>query len=98
MAKPSPLPIGRANRHVLQSRGAEKDLMNFYCTSYSTGFTKPSIDNNKGSRNALPAYSGSEPFKPRTAPENKRTGYIANVRPQIYYRRTLDDLDNPEMG
>ncbi len=98
MAKPSPLPIGRANRHVLQSRGAEADIMNFYCTSYSTGFTKPSIDFNKGNNASIPAYSGSASFKPRTAPENKRTGYIANVRPQIYYRKTLDDLDNPEMG
>lgn len=98
MAKPSPLPIGRANKHVNQSRGAEPSLMNFYCTSYSTGFTKPSTACNKGRARDIPAYSGSAPFKPRTAPENHRTGYIANVRPQIYYRKTLDDLDNPEMG
>lgn len=98
MAKPSPLPVGKPNRHVLQSRGAETNLMNFYCTSYSTGFTKPSVEFNKGRHADIPSYSGKDNFKPRTAPENKRTGYIANVRPQIYYRRTLDDLDNPEMG
>lgn len=98
MAKPSPLPIGRANPHVMQSRGAEANIMNFYCSSYSTGFTRPSTDFNKEKYFDLPAYSGGAKFKPRTAPENKRTGYIANVRPQIYYRRTLDDLDNPEMG
>lgn len=98
MAKPSPLPIGKPTRHVLQSRGAEPDLLNFYSTSYSTGFTRPSIENNKGRHFDIPAYSGKEVFKPRTAPENRRTGYTTNVRPQIYYRRTLDDLDNPEMG
>lgn len=98
MAKPSPLPIGRANKHVNQSRGAEPSIMNFYCTSYSTGFTKPSTACNKGRARDIPAFSGSAPFKPRTAPDNHRTGYIANVRPQIYYRKTLDDLDNPEMG
>lgn len=98
MAKPTPLPIGRANPHINQSRGAEPYIMNFYVTSYSTSFTKANIDNNKGRFKDIPAYSGNEEFKPRSAPENKKTGYTSNVRPQIYYNRNLDELDNPEMG
>ena len=98
MAKPTPLPLGRAHPHVLQSRGAETNIMNFYVTSYSSGFTKPSIDFNKGRNDDIPAYSGGPVFKPRSAPENHKTGYIANVRPQIYYNRNLDEFDNPEMG
>lgn len=98
MAKPTPLSIGRANPHVLQSRGADPNIMNFYSTSYSTGFTKPSIEHNKGRSIDIPAYSGNEVFKPRSAPENKQTGYVANVRPQIYYQESLDRYDNPDMG
>ncbi len=98
MAKPTPLPLGRANPHVMQSRGADPYIMNFYSTSYSTGFTKPNIEFAKGKRVDIPAYSGKEVFKPRSAPENKKTGYVANVRPQIYYQPSLDEYDNPDMG
>ena len=98
MAKPTPLPLGRANPHVMQSRGADPYIMNFYSTSYSTGYTKPSISFNKGRSLDIPAYSGKDVFKPRSAPENKKTGYIANTRPQIYYQESLDDYDNPDMG
>ena len=98
MAKPTPLPLGRANPHVIQSRGADPYIMNFYSTSYSTGFTKPNIEFAKGKRVDIPAYSGKEVFKPRSAPENKKTGYVANVRPQIYYQPSLDEYDNPDMG
>jgi protein phosphatase 1 regulatory subunit 32 len=98
MAKPSPLPIGRANPHVQQSHGAENYIMNFYCTNYSTSFTKPNIENNKGRKDDIPAYSGNEVFKPRSAPLYHQSGFTSNVRPQIYYNRTLDNHDNPEMG
>ena len=98
MAKPSVLPMGRADPHVLQSRGADNYIMNFYVTSYSTSFTKPNIEFNKSLRNDIPVYSGGSLFKPRSAPESHSTGYTTNVRPQIYYKESLDRLDNPEMG
>lgn len=98
MAKPTPLPLGRPNHHVLQSRGAEPYIMNFYSTSYSTSFTKSNIDNNKGRLKDIPAYTGETVFKPRSAPLEHKTGFTSNVRPQIYYKRNLDELDNPEMG
>ena len=98
MAKPSPLPIGRPSLHVIQSRGAEPNIMNFYCSNYSTSFTRPSSEYNRGKNFDILAYSAGVVFKPKTAPENKRTGYISNVRPQIYYNRALDEFDNPEMG
>lgn len=98
MAKQAPLPLGRADPHIKQSRGAENYIMNFYVTNYSTSFTKPSIDNNKSRHTDIPVYSGSDAFKPRSAPENPRTGYTTNVRPQIFYNRTIDQLDNPELG
>ena len=98
MAKPTPLPLGRANPHIMQSRGAEPSIMNFYCTSYSTGFTKPNITNNRGKTKDIPAFSGGEVFIPRSAPQLKKTGFISNERPQIFYDNTLDRLDNPEMG
>ena len=98
MAKQTPLPMGRADPHVLQSRGADNYIMNFYVTNYSTAFTKPNIDFNKGRKSDIPVYSGNSVFKPRSAPESHSTGYTTNVRPQIYYKDTIDKLDNPEMG
>lgn len=98
MAKPPSLPLGRADSHILQSRGAEPYIMNFYSTNYSTSFTKPSIDFNKSRLNDIPAYSGNSVFKPRSAPEIKKTGFVSNVRPQIYYNENLDQFDNPDMG
>jgi hypothetical protein len=98
MAKQAPLQLGRPNPHVMQSRGADNYIMNFYVTNYSTSFTKPNIDFNKSRQNDIPVYSGNPGFVPRSAPEVRKTGYISNVRPQIYYRRELDDLDNPHMG
>lgn len=98
MAKPTPLQIGRPTPHIMQSRGAENFIMNFYVTNYSTSFTKPSIDFNKSRQNDIPVYSGGPTFVPRSAPEVRKTGYIANVRPQIYYNRDLDELDNPNLG
>ena len=99
MSRPTPFPLGRAHTHIQQSRGADNYLMNFYVTSYSTSFTKAEPEARKmGKFQDLPAYSGSEAFKPRSAPPDPKTGFISNVRPQIYYRRTLDELDNPEMG
>lgn len=98
MAKPTPLPIGRPNPHVTQSRGADPYIMNFYVTNYSTSFIKPNTDNNKGRYKDIPVYSGESTFNPRSAPANPNTGYTTNVRPQIYYNRNLDELDNPEMG
>ncbi|RNA37791.1 phosphatase 1 regulatory subunit 32-like [Brachionus plicatilis] len=98
MAKPTPLPLGRANPHVLQSRGAEPYIMNFYSTSYSTSFIKANAESNKGKFKDIPAYTGEPNFKPRSAPLENKTGYTTNVRPQIYYNRNLDELDNPEMG
>jgi protein phosphatase 1 regulatory subunit 32 len=98
MAKPTPLPLGKPSPHVMQSRGAENYLMNFYITSYSTGFTKPNIEVNKSKSNDIPSYTGGEIFKPRSAPEHNKSGFTSNVRPQIYYNRTLDEFDNPEMG
>ena len=98
MAKPTPLPLGRPNPHVTQSRGAEPYIMNFYVTSYSTSYTKPNIEVDKGKFKDIPAYSGESVFKPRSAPEIHKTGFISNVRPQIYYKKTLDDYDNPDMG
>ena len=98
MAKPTPLPIGRANPHVAQSRGADNYIMNFYVTNYSTAFTKPNIERNASRRNDIPVYSGGSVFAPRSAPAYPSTGFTSNVRPQIYYNRTLDELDNPEMA
>lgn len=98
MAKPTPLSLGRANPHVNQSRGADNYIMNFYVTNYSTAFTKPNTECNKSRFQDIPAYSGNAPFKPRSAPEHHKSGFTSNERPQIYYRKTLDDLDNPEMG
>ena len=98
MAKPTPLPLGRANPHIMQSRGAESHIMNFYCTSYSTTFAKPNIPNNNGKAKDIPAFSGGEVFIPRSAPVYKKTGFITNERPQIFYNNTLDRLDNPQMG
>ena len=77
MAKPTPLPLGRANPHIMQSRGAEPSIMNFYCTSYSTGFTKPNITNKRGKTKDIPAFSGGEVFIPRSAPQLKKTGFIS---------------------
>lgn len=98
MAKPIPLPLGRANPHINQSRGAENYLMNFYVTNYSTSFVKPNTEVDKRRFHDIPAYSGGSVFKPRSAPAYKKSGFTSNERPQIYYRRTLDNLDNPEMG
>lgn len=97
MAKPTPLPLGRANPHIIQSRGAEPYIMNFYCTSYSTNYTKPSTTHNKGKFKDIPAFSGSEVFKPRSAPDYRGSGFTSNERPQIYYKKSLDLLDNPQM-
>jgi hypothetical protein len=98
MAKPTPLPIGRANPHIMESRGAESYIMNFYSTNYSTAFTRPNIESNKGKFKDLPGYSGHEAFKPRSAPSYTTSGFTSNDRPQIGYTRTLDNHDNPEMG
>jgi hypothetical protein len=98
MAKPTPLPLGRANPHINQSRGAENYIMNFYVTNYSTAFTKPNVEFNKGRFKDIPVYSGGSAFQPRRAPEHHQSGFTSNDRPQIFYRKTLDDLDNPEMG
>lgn len=98
MAKPTPFALGRPNPHILQSRGAEPYIMNFYSTSYSTSFTKADIESNKGKFKDIPAYSGNQVFKPRSAQFENKTGFTTNVRPQIYYYRNLDELDNPEMG
>ncbi len=97
MAKQTPLPLGRANPHIVQSHGPETNIMNFYITNYSTSFTKPNILNNKSKYNDIPAYSGSQTFIPRSAPENKATGFVSNVRPQIYYKESMDAIDNPEL-
>ncbi len=97
MAKPTPLPIGRANPHVLQSHGPENFIMNFYITNYSTAFTKPNTDYDKSKFGDIPAYTGGQAFKPRSAPENKKTGFVANVRPQFFYKESLDKLDNPPL-
>ena len=98
MAKPTPLQIGRPNPHIMQSRGADSFIMNFYVTNYSTSYTKPKIDFNKSRQFDIPVYSGESKFVPRSAPEVRKTGYITNVRPQIYYNRELDELDNPHLG
>ena len=98
MAKPTPLALGRPNPHIAQSRGAESYIMNFYVTNYSTSFAKPNIEFNKGNKTDIPAYSGGVLFKPRSAPDYTRSGFTSNIRPQIYYNRTLDNYDNPEMG
>lgn len=97
MAKATPLPVGRAHPHIKESRGAATDIMNFYVTSASSAYTKPSIDSNKSRFKDIPVYSSNQVFIPRSAPEDKRTGYTANVRPQIYYNKTLDEFDNPSM-
>lgn len=98
MAKQAPLQIGRPNPYISQSRGAENYIMNFYVTNYSTSFTKPNLEFNKSRQNDIPSYSGNSVFVPRSAPLVRQTGYISNVRPQIYYNRELDELDNPHMG
>ena len=99
MAKPTPLPIGRANPHIMESHGAEPYIMNFYSTAYSTAFTRPNIEHNRGRQlQDLPGYSGNEAFQPRSAPPYKTSGFTNNDRPQIFYRKTLDDYDNPQMG
>lgn len=85
--------MGRANPHIMQSQGAEPYIMNFYSTQYSTSFTKPLAVK----RNDIPAFSGGEVFKPRSAQEYKRSGFASNVRPQIYYNTKLDEIDNPEL-
>ncbi len=98
MAKPTPLPIGRANPHIMQSRGAESYIMNFYSTNYATAFSRPDSEFNKGRAKDLPGFTGNPVFKPRSAPNHTTSGFTSNERPQIYYRRTLDELDNPQMG
>ena len=98
MAKPTPLPIGRANPHIMESRGAEPYIMNFYCTNYSTAFTKPNTEFNKGKFKDIPGYTGNPEFKPRSAPLYATSGFTSNDRPQIYYKRSLDEYDNPQMG
>lgn len=40
---------------------------------------------------------GYEKFQPRTG-RHTGTGYASNFRPQIYYTRHLDEIDNPVMG
>lgn len=40
---------------------------------------------------------GWQNYKPRTG-RAVGTGYASNFRPQIYYTRSLDNLDNPVMG
>jgi hypothetical protein len=72
--------------------------MNFYVTNYSTSFTKPNTEIDKRRFHDIPSYSGGSVFKPRSAPNYQKSGFTSNERPQIYYRRTLDNLDNPEMG
>ncbi len=97
MAKPIPLPLGRADPHILESNGAETNIMNFYVTSYSTSFVKPNTTHNKSKYSDIPAYTGTQTFVPRSAPENKGTGFVSNVRPQIFYKESMDKIDNPEL-
>lgn len=40
---------------------------------------------------------GYEDFKPRPG-RHTGTGYASNFRPQIYYTRHLDEIDNPTMA
>jgi len=86
--------MGRANPHIMQSRGAEPYIMNFYATQYSTSFAKPITVK----RSDIPAFSGGEVFKPRSAQEYKSSGFTSNVRPQIYYNKNLDEIDNPDLS
>ena len=91
MTRPIPLPIGRADPHILQSHGPDANLMNFYVTNYSTSFTKPNITNNKSKHGDIPAYTGSQTFIPRSEPENGGTGFVSNVRPQIFYKNSIEN-------
>ena len=55
------LPYGPGNPHVLQSNGADADLMKFYCTEYSTSYGKESFDPRKGKHRGTGYQSNFRP-------------------------------------
>ena len=40
---------------------------------------------------------GNEYLKPRTGSVSS-SGYASNIRPQMFYSRSIDEFDNPYMG
>lgn len=81
-------PFGPATKFTANSnsRGGEYNINNIYHTRYNNEF---------GTRGQK--TFGYEHFVPRPG-RPVGTGYASNIRPQIFYKQSLDELDNPWMG
>ncbi len=79
-------PFGRASEHIMQSQGADTDVLKFYCTSYSTTHGAP---------------CGRVERRVRTVGDwdrlYKESGFVNNARPYIPFRGEMDEHDNPPM-
>jgi len=80
------LRYGPANERILKSRGPCKDnITSMYHTSYANNFCKGVLEKRQvHSVNKIQVV-------------NRPTGYNANFRPTIYYKSSMDDLDNPAL-
>lgn len=91
------LPPGHANKHVLESEGADNYLMNFYITQNSSTYRPPRVRpkaNILGDKSLTPESLLTQKLKDET----KKTGFVNNERYYLPYTRTLDELDNPTLG
>lgn len=55
------LPYGPGNPHILQSNGADVDLMKFYCTEYSTNYGQEGFDPRRGKHQGTGYQSNFRP-------------------------------------
>jgi len=80
------LRYGPANERILKSRGPCWDnITSMYHTSYANSFGSGVMEKRQvHSVNKIQVV-------------NRPTGYNANFRPTIYYKREMDDLDNPAL-
>ena len=91
------VPVGHADKHVLESEGADNYLMNFYITQNSSTYRPPRV---RPKSNLLGDKSlTTENLHTQKLVDNrKRTGFVSNERYYLPYTRSLDELDNPILG
>lgn len=81
MALAQHVPTGNASAHIKQSRGGEKDLLSFYCTTNQVAYGQP-----------LAKFT---PLT--TQWEHHKSGFTSNTRAFLPYTPSLDDIDNPRL-
>jgi hypothetical protein len=91
------LPTAHANKHVLESEGADNYLMNFYITQNSSTYRPPRV-RAKSNILADKSLTTENLYTQQLKDERKKTGFVSNERFYLPYTRSLDELDNPTLG